>query len=224
MTSPFHQHQGSSQVARSTFQSNILEGIAIGRSETSNATNIPLKTETGATEAESYMVLLDEGTPVLANLSELRMITETSSTAPSPEAAHITIPSFLGPNSKIILARDGLYHKGFLLHLPGGQFRFTVRHRLSSKREEWGVDLIIFASEWLTLCAENRLIPWHIVPTGVTPPPTDPDYIQGPSTSSVASCPAILSSWEIGYSIIYACCVYCPNHLTAHWVCLACLC
>jgi hypothetical protein len=195
----FH-HDRDGSVARSTFQSNVLEGIAIGRSETSNAmvfynpltkqyyepdtykldpsrlpssvwpsqitydggmfadlyrdcnpnvpepvppgtrvlvclhdtstpsegtiTNIPLKTETGATDAESYMVLLDEGTSVLANLTELRHIAE-SSYPPSPEAASITIPSFLGPNSKIILARDGLYHKGFLLHLPGGKFRFN---------------------------------------------------------------------------------------------------
>jgi hypothetical protein len=115
-------------------------------------TNIPLKTETGATDTESYMVHLDNGTSVLANLSELRTISESSS-PPSPEAALVTVPSFLAPNSKVILARDGLYHKGFLLHLPGGEFRFSVRHRLSSKREEWGVDLINFASEWPTLCA-----------------------------------------------------------------------
>jgi hypothetical protein len=120
--------------------------------------------DSGATEAEAYMVLLDDGNTTLANLSELRTLANNPSST-SPDAAHDSVPSFLGPNSKVILARNGLYHKGFLLHLPGGNFLFSVRHRLSSKREEWGVDLTNFASEWPTLCADNHLIPSHIVPT-----------------------------------------------------------
>ncbi len=155
--------------------------------------NIPLKSEAGGNDHVSYMVLLTDGTTTLAHLSELRLLSTDSL---STDSVPSSVPTFLGPNSKVILSRQGIFHKGFLLHLPDGRFRFSVRHRLSSKREEWGVDLINFASEWPTLCQENRLIPSWIVPTGVTPPTTDPDYLTGPSASMVSGCPVIPTSWD----------------------------
>jgi hypothetical protein len=132
------------------------------------------------------MVLLDDGTVTPALLAELRTVSPTSSPAPLDNASSPSpLPSFLAANSKIILAKDGLFHKGYLLHLHNGRYRFSVRKAIRSKREEWGVDLPSFPSEWPVMCMENRLIPSWIVPAGIVPPSLDPAFMGGPSASSI---------------------------------------
>lgn len=266
----FH-HTRDGSVARSGFQAQTLEGIAIGRSDTSNAmlfynpttkqyyepdtykldpsrlpstvwpltikydggifadlyrdatphipepfppgtrvlvctpgaiepsegtiSSIPLKSETGANESESYMVLLDNGTATPATLSELRALSSVSTDTVAPTSA---LPGFLAANSKVILAKDGLFHKGFLLHLHNGRYRFSVRHRINSKREEWGVDLPSFESEWPVMCMENQLIPSWIVPPGIVPPTVDPSYlVHTLPAASAATSKSAPSFWDV---------------------------
>jgi hypothetical protein len=183
-------------------------------------TNIPLKSETGANESEQYMVLLDDGTVTPATLAELRSITPTSETTLPAELAPTTLPSFLAANSKVILAKNGIFHKGFLLHLHNGRYRFSVRHRINSKREEWGVDLPSFASEWPVMCMDNRLIPSWIVPTGVVPPTLDPPYLIGPSANSVSisrTGSVVPHDWEvpIAMPVVISASVGSASHVSA---------
>ncbi len=158
-------------------------------------TSVPLKGEAGSADAESYMVQCDDGTLSPAHLSELRHISTNTPTADVSSSS--TLPAYLASGTKVILAKDGIFHKGFLLHSVNGASRFLVRHRLSSKREEWGVDLPSFASEWPVLCADNRLIPLWIVPTGTVPPLDDPSYFRGPSASSTMHMPPIPTKWNV---------------------------
>lgn len=146
---------------------------------------IPLKTSAGAVDNDNYLVMMDDGHTMPVTSPHLSLL-EDATTAPDPSpVANTTIPSFLNHGSKVTLAKGGHYHKGFLLHLPQGGYRFTVRHRLSSKREEWGVDLPSFAAEWPILCSENRLISSWVVPSFALPPSPDPSYITGiPSASA----------------------------------------
>jgi transposase InsO family protein len=259
----YFNHTRDGSVVRSSFQAQTMEGIAIGRSDTSNAmifynprtrqyyepdsykldpsrlpstvwpsditydggifadlyrdsnpnvpehfppgtrvqvvlpnsssptlgtiSTIPLKTTTGAVDDGTYMVLLDEGKLIPVASTQLNLFDDnapvSSDLSPSADTA---IPSFLCNGSKVTLAKGGHYHKGFLLHLPHGGFRFTVRHRLSSKREEWGVDLPSFPAEWPILCSENRLIPSWVVPSFAHPPLTDPPFMVIPSASATS--------------------------------------
>jgi hypothetical protein len=249
----FH-HTRDGTVERSSFQSHTLDGIAIGRSETSNAmifynpktkryykpdsykldpsrlpssvwpqdiqydggifadlyrdnnpnvpepyppgtcvlvcnkdsasstpgtiTDIPIKDTDGAASSDTYVVLLDSGSSTPVDSSSLRHIHEVPPSSNVPPTTSLSpLPSFLAHGSKIVLALNGSFHKGYLLHLPNNVYRFSVCHRLSSKREEWGVDLQSFTSEWPTLCAENRLIPSHVIPSDLHPPTTDPLYL-----------------------------------------------
>ncbi len=179
----FH-HNGDGTVVRSGFQAQTLEGIAIGRSETSNAmifynpitkqyyepdsyrldpsrlpstvwpttiihdggifadlyrdnhpnvpepfppgtrnlfcphgastpsegtiTDIPLKSEAGATKSESFIALLADGSATPAHLSELHMLADVHTPTSPQDAANTSVPAFLGPNSKVILARHGI--------------------------------------------------------------------------------------------------------------------
>ena len=70
--------------------------------------------------------------------------------------------SWLAHGSKITFAKDGLFHKGFLLHQPNNMFQFSVQHRLSSKCS--------FPSEWHMLCLEDWLHPSWIIPSTIAPP------------------------------------------------------
>ena len=157
--------------------------------------SIPLKGETGSTDAETYMVLFDDGSLAPAHLSELRSVTQDPQSATS-DTSSSSLPAFLASGTKVILAKDGIFHKGYLIHTVNGTSRFSVRNRLSSKREQWGVDLPSFASEWPILCAENRLIPSWIVPTGTLPPAPDPSYFGGPSASA-SSTVHIPTTWDV---------------------------
>ena len=80
-----------------------------------------------------------------------------------------TLPSFLASSTKVVLAKDGIYHKGYILHNTFGMFLFSVSHHLFSKCEEWGVDLPALSSKWPTLFAENKS---HIVFLGNFEDPT----------------------------------------------------
>jgi len=167
---------------------------------TGTISTIPLKSSSGSIEEESYMVHLDNGTTTPAPMSRLTLLDEPSNSGPSTQpddAASTSIPSFLAHGSKVTMARNGIYHKGFLLHLSRGVFRFSVRHRLSSKREEWGVDLPSFAAEWPVLCSENRLIPSWVVPSFTLPPATDLPYMAIATASSATgglSTPSVSAS------------------------------
>ncbi|KAL7425595.1 LOW QUALITY PROTEIN: hypothetical protein ACHAXH_000396, partial [Discostella pseudostelligera] len=181
-------------------------------------TNIPLKSDSGANESESYMVLLDDGTVTPSLLAELRMVSPTSSPAPLDDASSPSpLPSFLAANSKIILAKDGLFHKGYLLHLHNGRYRFSVRKAIRSKREEWGVDLPSFPSEWPVMCMENRLIPSWIVPAGIVPPSLDPAFMGGPSASSILRTVERESNWNVPLSmpVVISASVGIASHVSA---------
>lgn len=128
-----------------------------------------LKTHTGHSAKDAYMVHLDDGTMLCAPSSHLTAVDPTP-TVPLHSSASPTLPHWLAHGSKVTFAKDGTFHKGFLLHQPHDSYRFSVRHRLSSKREEWGVDLPSFSSEWPTLCLEDRLHPSWIIPSTIAPP------------------------------------------------------
>jgi hypothetical protein len=65
------------------------------------------------------MVLLANVSSRVALLSKLCTLADST---PTLEMAHATVSAILGPNTKDILARNSIYHKAFLLHLPGNKF------------------------------------------------------------------------------------------------------
>ena len=89
-------------------------------------TNIPLKSEAGGNDPESYMVLLADGTTTLAHLSELRSLGTDSI---SHESVPLSVPTFLGPNSKVILSHKASSTKAFFsifLEIGSGSLSATV--------------------------------------------------------------------------------------------------
>ena len=125
-------------------------------------TNIPLKTTSGDGDADQYMVQLNNGTMHLSHLRDLASVTVAHL---SDSNTYASLLVFFACGAKVTMAHNGTYHKGFLLHLPGSSYRFSVRHHLSSKQEEWGVNLPLFTSEWRTLCrTHNMMIPSWVIP------------------------------------------------------------
>jgi hypothetical protein len=129
-----------------------------------------------------------EPTCEAADSSSLRHINEEPTNPSLPPCdALSTVPSFLGHGSKVTMAMNGSFHKGYILHLPNNTFRFSVRKQLRSKQEAWGVTIPSFSSEWPVLCSENRLIPSWVVPSDIHPPAIDPPFMAIPSTAAAST-------------------------------------
>lgn len=118
--------------------------------------NIPLKTPSSNGNLDRYMILLDNGTMHLSQLSEFCLILYPQYTPPE---AYVTLPVFFAHSTKVTMAHKGSFHKGFLLCLPGSSYQFLVQQRLSFKHEEWGANLPNFQSKWLTMCQTHQMIP-----------------------------------------------------------------
>jgi hypothetical protein len=90
-------------------------------------------------------------------------------------------------NSKITYEHDGQFHKGFLGKVDG-VYRFILKSHVNKRKEEWGVNLPIFPTNWVAyLCVEGILVPGHVSNSFLRPSPSPQQSTFDPVASFISA-------------------------------------
>ena len=104
----------------------------------------------------------------------------------SSDSQDSLLPPFLRLNSKITYEHDGQFQKGFLGKVDG-VYRFIFKSHANKRKEEWGVNLPIFPTNWVDLCVEGILVPGHVSNSFLRPSPSPQQSIFDPVASFVSA-------------------------------------
>jgi hypothetical protein len=128
--------------------------------------DIPLSTAPSGSAL--CQVLFDNGTSSSIQLTKMvSLIPAPPLPASSPtdslsDSYSSLLPPFLSINIRITYEHEGTYHKGFLTQKPCGMCQFSFKTHVKKKPEDWSIDLLNLAFNWVDLCTEGVLVPGHV--------------------------------------------------------------
>ena len=142
-------------------------------------------TADSSTASPLYTILFDKGTSASIPLRDMAsIIPKPPVDIVSSDSQDSLLPPFLRLNSKITYEHDGQFHKGFLGKVDG-VYRFIFKSHANKRKEEWGVNLPIFPTNWVNLCVEGILVPGHVSNAFLRPSPSPQQSTFDPVASFV---------------------------------------